>query len=53
MSRVPGSYLKKSYFIVYDLLSFANLDIVNFLSKYIKYITDSSFKHGQLIEDNE
>ena len=45
--------LKKSYFIFFELSPFEDLDFENLLSLYLKIITARSFKHGQLIEDDE
>ena len=45
--------LKKSYFIFFELLPFANLVIETCHQDISKFIVARSFKHGQLVEDDE
>ena len=39
--------------IFFKLLPFANLVIENLSSRYLENIVARSFKHGQLVEDDE
>ena len=53
MSRLIGENLKKSYFIIFELSPFADLDFEICNHDISKTITARSFKLGQLIEDDE
>ena len=56
MGRLPDENLKKSYFIIFELLPFENLGIKTCNQDISKIIIASSFnslKHGQLVEDDE
>ena len=45
--------IKKNYFSFYDLLTFSNLGIETCNQDISKIIIASSFKRGQLVEDDK
>ena len=53
MSRSIGENLKKSYFIIFELSPFADLDFEISIHDISNTITARGFKLGQLIEDDE
>ena len=53
MSRLPGENKKKSYYNFFELLPFANFGIKTCNNDIFKTITASSFKLGQLIENDK
>ena len=54
MSRYSDEiFLKKSCFFLFELLPFANLVIETCHQDITKIIVARSFKHGQLVEDDE
>ena len=53
MSRLIGENLKKSYFIFSNYLPLQILTLKICIHDLSKTITARSFKHGQLIEDDE
>ena len=53
MRKLIGENFKKSYFILFELSPFADLDFEICIHDISKTITDRSFKLSQLIEDDE
>ena len=53
MTKLIGENFNESYFILFELSPFADLDLKIFIHDISKTITARSFKLGQLIEDNE
>ena len=52
MRKLIGENFKKSYFILFELSPFSDLDFEICIHDISKTITDRSFKLSQLIEDD-